>query len=308
MLDALDESIEPEAVLAELILPLAKSCRVMVGTRPWEEFAALRRTAARRDGSLLIDLDQVPRARLRTELAQYVEDLLSLRPGLDGVRLAPIRAAFADRLADGIVAESAIDAASGEFLLASLVTHYAVARRGPATRDVEGARQLAGGIPLVLPQVFDAEIPTVRARAVLTALAYAHGDGMPMSVLRRVVAVFAPPGEEFTDAEVREVLRRSRYYLRTASDTDGTALYRLFHQALADHLRGTDKAGELLAALLTLPPAASEPYVLRHAIQHATEAGRADQLLIDPEFLVHADPGVLIRHLGLGPVRWVRVG
>ncbi|WP_049576571.1 AAA family ATPase [Streptomyces sp. SBT349] len=293
VLDALDESDEPEAVLTELLLPLARTCRVLVGTRPWEEFAGLRATADH-DG-LLVDLDTVAADRLRAELARYVEDLLALRPGLDGLALAPVRAAFACRLADGLAA----DPTWGAFLLAALVTHHAVARRSLATRDVPGARRLAGEIPLVLPRVFDAEIPTPRAHTVLTALAHAHGQGMPVAVLARVAGVFGDGGDggAAAEAEVLEVLRRSRFYLRTSSDSDGTTLYRLFHQALADHLRVAEPPG-LLDRLLALGVAAAEPYVLRHAIQHAAAVGRVDDLLTDAEFLVHADPGILARHLG----------
>ncbi|GAB3831743.1 hypothetical protein GCM10027610_022530 [Dactylosporangium cerinum] len=43
---------------------------------------------------------------------------------------------------------------------------------------------------------------------------------------------------------------------------------------------------------------ASEPYLLRHAIQHAVEADDVDRLLSDPEFLVHADPVTLTPELG----------
>jgi WD40 repeat protein len=35
------------------------------------------------------------------------------------------------------------------------------------------------------------------------------------------------------------------------------------------------------------------PYLLRHAIQHAAEAGRVDELLLDADFLVHAEPSTL---------------
>src|SRR5271166_2840337 len=52
-------------------------------------------------------------------------------------------------------------------------------------------------------------------------------------------------------------------------------------------------------ALLQSVPAAEEgrhawhvadPYLLRHAAQHARDAGRVNELLQDPEFLVHGDP------------------
>ncbi|WP_229070293.1 WD40 repeat domain-containing protein [Actinoplanes sp. DH11] len=66
-------------------------------------------------------------------------------------------------------------------------------------------------------------------------------------------------------------------------------------------------AGEVLSGLLdSITPApgagrrwdAAEPYLLRRAIEHARDAGRIDELLLDPEFLVHADPATLIPALG----------
>src|SRR5205814_5825022 len=39
------------------------------------------------------------------------------------------------------------------------------------------------------------------------------------------------------------------------------------------------------------------PYLRRHAIQHAVEAGRIDELLGEPEFLVYAEPSTLMAEL-----------
>lgn len=39
------------------------------------------------------------------------------------------------------------------------------------------------------------------------------------------------------------------------------------------------------------------PYLLREAVKHAAAAGRVDELLENPEFLVHADPEPLLDHL-----------
>lgn len=87
----------------------------------------------------------------------------------------------------------------------------------------------------------------------------------------------------------------------------------MFHQGLADHLRdGYDGgsvgvAGQVLGGLLATVPIAhgvrrwdlAEPYLLRHAAQHAADAGRVDELLGDPGFLVHAGPVTLIPALHL---------
>ncbi|RSS78848.1 WD40 repeat domain-containing protein [Streptomyces sp. WAC06614] len=63
-----------------------------------------------------------------------------------------------------------------------------------------------------------------------------------------------------------------------------------------------DAAGAVLDRLLGLLPkggggstwADAPPYLRRHAVEHAVDAGRADELLTDADFLVHADPGTLV--------------
>ncbi|MCK2240898.1 MULTISPECIES: WD40 repeat domain-containing protein [unclassified Crossiella] len=40
--------------------------------------------------------------------------------------------------------------------------------------------------------------------------------------------------------------------------------------------------------------AEADPYLLRHAVQHAVDGGRIDELLTDAEFLVYADPATLV--------------
>ena len=308
VMDALDEAIEPDRVMTDLLLPMIRETdlvRVLVGMRPWPEFTLLR-SLAEKDG-VLVDLDQVPRQRVYEELAEYIAELLALTPGLDRVEIAPMRAAFAGRLADTL-ASSAENAPWGEFLYAMLATHRAVTT-GALTVDPTQALQLAEDASRMLPEVFETEISAEHAgpwtRSVLTALSYAYGDGMPATVLSRATSVFNPDGEP-TREQLQAALRRARFYLQTSADTDGTTLYRLFHQALADHLRTETKetVEQLLDRILDVVPsnpdgtrqwyaAISEPYLLRHAIQHATDASRADELLADQEFLVYADPSWL---------------
>jgi WD domain, G-beta repeat len=129
-------------------------------------------------------------------------------------------------------------------------------------------------------------------------VAYCHGSGMPASVIARLAPLFRTdaPSIGLTTTEFDRVLQRIRFYLRSSPDTDGTTLYRLFHQGLADHLRtGTANLSALLDRLLataTLDSGgqrqwdAAEPYVRRHATRHAVDAGRLDQLIrVDPKDL-----------------------
>ncbi|MFF4349562.1 hypothetical protein [Streptomyces sp. NPDC001530] len=132
----------------------------------------------------------------------------------------------------------------------------------------------------------------------------------PTSVGADPAAVGAGPDPGDDTVVVQRLLDEARFYLRTGVEPDGTTLYRLFHQGLTDHLRrqpspepGTapPDPGEILDRLLagiTGPQAAgwgtAPPYLLRHAIEHAVEAGREEELITDPEFLVHADPDTLV--------------
>ncbi|MGW0602243.1 hypothetical protein ACWD11_34755 [Streptomyces sp. NPDC002776] len=67
-------------------------------------------------------------------------------------------------------------------------------------------------------------------------------------------------------------------------------------------MSGTDRgalAGILLSQVGRHPDgsrrwAEADPYLLRHAVQHAVEGGCLDELLADSEFLVYADPATLI--------------
>ncbi|MFD9469300.1 AAA family ATPase [Streptomyces goshikiensis] len=79
VLDALDEAIDPGAVLSDLLLPLAghsredpaPDCRVMIGTRPWwDSFHDLHDVLATRQGALL-DLDVQDRDGLAQDLGAY---------------------------------------------------------------------------------------------------------------------------------------------------------------------------------------------------------------------------------------------
>lgn len=132
----------------------------------------------------------------------------------------------------------------------------------------------------------------------LTVLAHSFGAGMPRSLIDAVVGADA----------AAEVLDAARFYLRRDTDEDGTVLYRLFHQGLADHLKRQDPNGEevLFTALLSSlgsPPRwrDAEPYLSRHAIDHAVTPAQYDSLFGDPGFLVFgASSAIGLGHALLG--------
>ncbi|MGH3900950.1 MAG: hypothetical protein ACRDTA_22445, partial [Pseudonocardiaceae bacterium] len=139
-------------------------------------------------------------------------------------------------------------------------------------------------------------------RPVMAVLAQARGQGMPVTMIARVAAALDTRLPTPTLSDIRGALGEAKFFLRQATDTDRTTVYRLFHQGLVDHLdahpfdsaRDTIDPDVLLGALLApLGPArsrdwaAAEPYLFRHALDHAAAVGRIADILTDPAFLLH---------------------
>jgi WD40 repeat protein len=288
------------------------AARLLVGTRRYEQFSPLMEAAE--ESKLLVDLDDISRSVLWRDIEHYVSDLL----GSTGKYrdLGGVRGAFANAVAGVLSARPAGPARDrwGEFLVAGLYTRFLVTSHTEPVTDSAYAEQLGKRVPRTLPEVLELDLAAQRTtrwlRPVLAALAFAQGQGMPLSVLSRAAAVFAAdPGGAPATAEVLGALDADRFYLRQGTDTDHTTIYRLFHQGLADYLRQHPHPPggrmpvvpeRLLDALLSSlgPPMArdwdaAEPYLLRHSLQHAADAGKAGDLLADPGFLLSADPAVL---------------
>ena len=328
VVDALDQALEPTILLDQLLLPLATArhengapvCRLLVAARSDPEFARLRDFAIAENG--LIDLDDIGHDRLRRDLEDYVDKLLKSQAPYDRRTHAQARAAFAAAVADALVSRG-VSRHTGRrwniFLVAALYTNHVLVTYEPI-EDSRIAEQLALQVPAELPEVLEldlgsqSDIPFLRP--VLAILANTLGKGMPASLIQAIVPFFAENRRPSED-EVTEAIEVARVYLRHTADTDGTKIYRLFHQGLAEYLRQhpvepatsarpADIAeGILFQILRTLSAegengdlehrqwAFAEPYLLRHALQHAIDAGRPALVASDPEFLVHADPAII---------------
>jgi hypothetical protein len=325
VLDALDEAIDPAALMVELLLPLIAAmdgsgdpaCRLLIGVRDDPPFASLREAAEGAGG--LIDLNDVPDRRLRDDLDEYVGKLLRSQAPYEQRAYAAARAMFAASVAETLVASRA-GRRWGEFLVAALYTHHLLTAHQPVTDPAE-AERLGLAIPSELPDVLELDLRTRHdapfLRQVLAVLAHALGEGMPATLIRAAAPAFGqrqaqPPSAQ----EIAVALDAARFYLRRTVDSDGTTIYRLFHQGLADYLRQhpqralaaalPETALRLLLRLLgTLPQPGggtviarqwtfAEPYLLRHALQHAEDAKRQALMTRDPEFLVHADPEIAV--------------
>jgi WD40 repeat protein len=306
-------------------------CRVLIGTRPWwdryapliEDLADEEQLAGLDHGrpwweryeplledleakGLLVDLDSISDEQRSTELADYLCDVLETSRVYSGPGTAEVRQATARSVAGQLGANHA----SGAFLLASLFAHYLVHQEtAPSVEEV--VKKVPASLPDMLElhlDVLEKEHPAMSA--VLAAVAHGYGQGMPLEVVHSVAQAFVAPGDRAPDLDdVRGALSTASFYLRFSTDTDGQRLYRFYHQSLVDHLRHAHRRvsrADIFTRVLDTVPGPAEltarrfglalPYVLRHAAQHAADAGAVDALLLSASFLVHCDPLLLLEH------------
>ncbi|HEX4818124.1 MAG TPA: AAA family ATPase [Nonomuraea sp.] len=315
VIDGLDEALDAPRLVNDLILPLARSgyARLLIGARNYTEYSQLFQQA--HEDGFIIDLDAISADVLEDDLHRYISDLLRATPeyrSRHGV-LGEFAGRAAFRLAQNRPAGEVRK--GGEFLIAGLYARHVVrAHTGSPIDDLIRAKDLGESIPCELSEVLELDLALREnqhwLRPVLMTLAHARGQGMPESLLTRLVSIFTAEHDVPTALEMRQALEESRFYIRQTVDVDGVLLYRLYHQGLADHLRvqASVAMGDINAALFTelLAPlgapgecdwAAAEPYILRHGLEHAADAGRIRDLLDDPEFLLHAPAAAVAVHL-----------
>lgn len=237
--DALDEAEDPDRLVRKLLLPLVRTrrpdgepaCRVLVGTRRGHAAAPLFPAAG-----TVVDLDLVPVAELRADLRQHLLRALDDMPAYRAPAQRPVRSELATTVADALTEVPERIREWGPFLVARIFARSLEAIE-PAT-DPDTARRLGAAVPRDLPGVLELDLslhPDGRAlRAVLAATAWARGQGFPTEAVTAVAPLFDP---SVTDANVRGLLNAGRFYLRTTIEVDGSMLYRLFHQGLADYLK-----------------------------------------------------------------------
>ena len=318
VLDALDEAASDRdrrqiaEALAELaVLPwlrVAVATRTMAAGNPFAPgglLPALGVTA--RDDPSLIDLDSDTYFDLEG-LRQFAAALLA-QDGMD--HPGPADAAWTqyrarhevrDRLAD-VIAERA----GRNFLVAAMATvplSTARTMTDPAAKGFDPAG-IPSGVGEALSKYLD-RLPDQRRerdRELLTALAYARGAGLDDPAW---LAFAAALGYDARVADL-DALRRSPaadYLLQTTTTERGARpVTRLFHQALTDELLAPRHQPSDESALLDMLLGQAEHtgwqdrYLREHAAEHAAAAGRLDQLLEDPLYLLTVDPARLVPHL-----------
>jgi WD40 repeat protein/V8-like Glu-specific endopeptidase len=318
VLDALDEAASDQdrrqitEALAELaVLPglrVAVATRTMTVGSPFAPGGLLSALGvAARDDDNLIDLDSDTYFDLEG-LRQFAAVLLAQdgmdHPGPPGAAWTQYRAqrGVCDRLA-AVIAERA----GRNFLVAAMAAvplSTAGTLTDPAAKGFDPA-SIPSEVGEALSKYLD-RLPDPRRerdRELLTALAYARGAGLDEPAW---LAFAAALGYDASVANL-DALRRSPaadYLLQTTTTERGARpLTRLFHQALTDELLVSRHEASDESALLDMLLGQAEHtgwqdrYPRDHAAEHAAAAGRLDQLLEDPIYLIAVDPARLVPHL-----------
>ncbi len=329
VIDAVDESTEPRAVLrlvSGLVEPEDRKgkpsqapCRVLLGgrrevlTELSDSPEGIGTTADR------IDLDMAEPTALEEDVRRYVVQLLRASAPYSSGQPSQYVDYLAKYGAQNIVRQPRPESLWGPFLIAGLYVHYLVTLQN-LPQDDATARAHTLAVSADLPHLMEAVLTTRKdeypsLRAVLAVLARSRGDGMPRTTLRRCLKALG--ADEISETEFLATLREATPFLRTGVDPENkVALYRIFHQGLADYLRDHPTTSDRVDAAQSLDlerrllsevvgPFATdssgpgdhwgtaEPYVLRHALGHVAGADSseyAELLLTDPYFLIRFDP------------------
>ena len=318
VLDALDEAASDHdrrqitEALAELaVLPglrVAVATRAMAVGSPFAPGGLLPALGvATRDDHNVIDLDSDTYFDLDS-LRRFAAALLAQdgmdHPGPPGAAWTQYRArpGVCDRLA-AVIAERA----GRNFLVAAMAAvplSTAGTMIDPAAQEFDSAG-IPSGVGEALSKYLE-RLPDQRRerdRELLTALAYARGAGLDDPAW---LAFAAALGYSAGVADL-DSLRRSPaadYLLQTTTtERADHPVTRLFHQALTDELLAPRHRPSDESALFDMLLGRAEHtgwqdrYLRDHAADHAAVAGRLDQLLEDPRYLLTVDPARLVPRL-----------
>jgi WD40 repeat protein len=305
VVDALDEAgssgesepREARRIARTLLRPLGAlpNVRLLVGTRR-------PLLTALGPSQVVLDLDTAPYLQ-QEDVAEYARQLL--RAEGDPDRTTPYQSE--DSLTR-TVAKAIAARAHPCFLVARIVAQTLASAVEPVDIDAPGWQEF----PEEVGQAFDDYLARFghqesRVRRLLAPLAYAEGLGLPRDDLWPAL-VTALSGEPCSDDDIGWLLDKAGAYIIETTEHD-RSVYRLYHQALTDHLRDrrreTYRQHQITEALITHVPtyidrAAKDwfrapPYIRTYIAAHASVGGILDDFLLDPMFLVAAAPQPLLR-------------
>jgi WD40 repeat protein len=292
VVDALDEAKQPKEIARELLAKLAglSWVRLIVGTRK-EYLKALGPSV------VVLDLDE-PAFIDHLDVAEYVTRRLLAED--DPESPTPYR--NRRELVLGIAARAA-ERVSPNFLVARLVSQSLIHAAEPL--DVRPEDWLER-LPSTVDDALDADLgrfgpDKVRVCDLLRPLAYAEGVGLPWENLWALLASVIS-GRAYTDSDVEWLLDNAGSYVVEGAE-QGRPVYRLFHQALNEHLQRRGREVEVqrrfTKALIEQTPVIEPgkrrnwlrayPYILRHLAAHAAAARMLSELIKDALYVLAAD-------------------
>ncbi|WP_165960959.1 caspase family protein [Actinocrispum wychmicini] len=290
---------EPRRIARELLRPLSEvpGVRLLIGTRP-ELVSSLGVSMH------VLNLDD-PKYLGRDDIPGYVTNVLLARnepelptPYRDRVELAHH------------VGQAVADRAAGVFLVARMTARGLRSMDKPIDVTEPGWQNR---LPSEIGEAFEDYLSWFgadesRVRALLTPLAFAEGQGLPRGALWTGIST-ALGNRPFDEDDIDWLLEKAAAYIAEVVD-HGRSVYRLYHQALAEHLRDHYRGGPRAAqdrivdaVLATVPPDSdgrldwfvAHRYVHTHVATHAAAAGRLDELVDEPGFLLVAEQLGLLR-------------
>ncbi|MGW4640928.1 caspase family protein [Sphaerisporangium sp. NPDC004334] len=302
LVDAVDEAATPDSLCARILRPLIEHAsgrlRLLLGTRPH----LLDALGMRRSDQIDLDADRY--ADPEALRAYTIRNLIDADPN------SPYQTCSRQLLVE--IAEQVAAAADQSFLVARITAStLAATSRLPNPGD----SAWRAGLPRQAGEAMQADLrlrlghDAIRAADLLRPLAFAEGQGLPWEDVWAPLAG-ALSGQNYTDEDLLWLRRTAGAYVVEAIEADRSA-YRLYHQALVDHLRQQTPPAEAHAAfvrtLLHRIPYAldgsrdwsrAHPYTRHYLAAHAAHSGLLGDLIGDLEYLVHADPDALVARLG----------
>ncbi|HET7016172.1 MAG TPA: caspase family protein, partial [Streptosporangiaceae bacterium] len=283
---------EPRRIARELLRPISEipGVRLLVGTRR-ELIPSLGQAIT------VIDLDK-PQYRADEDVAGYVRKVLLAAEEAEIVTPYRGQAELASVVAKGVGKR-----ADGVFLVARMTAKSLRLQESPINVAHAGWEET---LPSGIGDAFDDYLERFgdaeqRVRQMLLPLAFAEGIGLPRGRIWTTLGS-ALAGINRTEEDVSWVLTMAQSYLAEVTEDDGRSAYRLYHQALSEHLRNTAGASveqiqaKIVDALISIVPTSSArnapdwfsaaPYIRQHLAIHARAADRLSALIHDPGFLL----------------------
>ncbi|MFO1404835.1 MAG: hypothetical protein U1E96_09665 [Azonexus sp.] len=276
ILDALDEALEPAAIVFRIVHPLTEGgWKLLVATRRTAQAKGVDDLIAVLAGSSVFELDQDSQSW--ADIYAYAHSRLGRHEKLTALA-EPAARLIADRancqFLFARLATSSLLSQPRQITIEELSTFIALDSSDALTRDLA-----------VLDREFQRSFARsdAGASAMLTALAWSEGDGVPVrdgiwAAMAGAMASLKGPAPEFDERHMLWLLREAGCFILESGDGK-QAVYRLFHQSLGDHFRAPSQhaleavAEALANALLTRMTASRDwafvnPYLIRHLPAH----------------------------------------